>query len=148
MVRGREALHRRIQAIPKNIRHAARAKMEQEATRIVAHMRNLNSHPAVEINWTWGDPPGGALTLGRVGASADDLRITIYATARSSEFPGGFAALARWAEFGTGPRYQKTTGRYVGAITASPYFYPAWRANSKRAKSAIRRAITKAFKES
>jgi hypothetical protein len=146
VVNGRAALHQRLQRIPENIRRAAMDKMEQEASRIVAHMRNLNDHPAVIIDWAWGDAPTGALALS--SKALGKLPITIYATAKTSDYPQGFPALARWAEFGTAERYQKTTGRYVGKIPASPYFYPGWRSNRDRTKSAIKRVITKAWKAS
>ena len=29
-------------------------------------------------------------------------------------------------EFGTGPRTQKTTGRYTGSVTPDPFLQPAW----------------------
>lgn len=148
MVIGREALHRRMLRIPKNIERAARAEMEKHAARIVAHMRNLNDQPAITIDWIWGGAPKGSLRLGGVGASADDLRITIYARAKTEKYPGGFNAIARWWEFGTGPRFHRKTKRYVGRIEASPYFFPAWRSGRGPAKRAIKRAITKAFKES
>lgn len=30
------------------------------------------------------------------------------------------------AEFGTGPRYQKKTGKFLGAMPAQPFMRPAW----------------------
>lgn len=146
MVKGQAAFRRRMQRIPERIHRAAKDQMEQEASRIVAHMRNLNDHPAVIIDWTWGEAPSGALAL--ASKASGKLTITIYATAKTSEYPQGFPALARWAEFGTAERFQKSTGRHVGKIPASPYFYPGWRSNRDRSKSAIKRAITKAWKAS
>lgn len=32
-------------------------------------------------------------------------------------------------EFGTGPRYQRKTGKFTGATPASPFLRPAWEAN-------------------
>lgn len=37
--------------------------------------------------------------------------------------PRGPATLA---EFGSGPRYQKKTGKYVGVMPAQPFMRPAW----------------------
>ncbi|MGU3577095.1 HK97-gp10 family putative phage morphogenesis protein [Brucellaceae bacterium C25G] len=82
------------------------------------------------IDWTWGKAPKGAITLGKVAEAslAGDLTITIYAG--NSE-----AFYARWVEFGT----QNSK--------AQPYFYPAYRASKKRARSRVRRSITKAAKQ-
>lgn len=41
-------------------------------------------------------------------------------------------------EFGTGPRYHKTTGRYVGVMPARPFMRPAWDANRGRVLQTIR----------
>lgn len=81
------------------------------------------------VGWTWGKAPKGAMTLGKVAEAslAGDLTITIYAG--NSE-----AFYSRFVEFGT----QK--------MPAQPYFYPAYRASKKRAKSRVRRSITKAAK--
>lgn len=146
MVKGQAALHRRLKKIPPRIREAAMAKMESEAARIVAHMRNLNDRPEIVIDWTWGKAPTGTIAI----VSKDDGRakITIYATAKTSDYPAGFPAIARWWEFGTAPRYHKKTKRYVGRIPASPYFYPGWRSNRDRTKAAIKREITKTWKAS
>lgn len=36
-----------------------------------------------------------------------------------------FSSLAHFFEFGTGPRTQKTTGRYTGSMPAQPFMRPA-----------------------
>lgn len=41
-------------------------------------------------------------------------------------FVGATAAHAHLVEFGTGPRYQKTTGRYSGQMPPQPFMRPAW----------------------
>ncbi len=146
MVKGKAALHQRIQKIPRRIEAAAKEKIASEADRVVAHMRNLNDLPAIEIDWTWGKAPSGSITL--AATKADGIRATIYATAKTSDYPGGFGAIARWWEFGTADRRHRKTGKSTGRIPASPYFYPAWRANRTRTRSAIKRAITKAWKAS
>lgn len=38
----------------------------------------------------------------------------------------GYAPHAHLVEFGTGPRFQKTTGRYVGQMPAKPFMRPAF----------------------
>ena len=81
------------------------------------------------IGWTWGKAPKGSITLGKVAENslAGDFTITVFAG-------NGVAYYARFVEFGT----QK--------MPAQPYFYPAYRATKKRAKSRVRRSITKAAK--
>jgi len=44
---------------------------------------------------------------------------------------------AHLVEFGTGPRYQKKTGRYVGQMPAKPFFRPAWDRNKDRVLNKI-----------
>jgi HK97 gp10 family phage protein len=39
---------------------------------------------------------------------------------------------AHLIEFGTKPRYQKTTGKFVGQVRARPYMRPAWDANQTK----------------
>ncbi len=47
---------------------------------------------------------------------------------------GNHAALM---EFGTGPRYQKTTGRYTGQVAAQPFMRPAYDAKKYEAIKVI-----------
>jgi len=44
----------------------------------------------------------------------------------------GKAPHAHLVEYGTGPRYQKKTGRYTGQMPARPFFRPAWDENKDR----------------
>jgi HK97 gp10 family phage protein len=46
--------------------------------------------------------------------------------------------LAHLFEFGTRGRYQKTTGRYTGAISTQPFVRPAWDANQGNALSILK----------
>lgn len=84
------------------------------------------------IAWTWGKAPEGSFVIGEVRSSdiAGDLTITIYAGGPDDE-----AFYARFIEFGT------------QSMKAQPFFYPAYRAMRKRAKSRITRAINKAAKK-
>jgi HK97 gp10 family phage protein len=56
---------------------------------------------------------------------------------------------ARLVEFGTSAH--EAGGKFKGAMhpgtSARPFFYPAWRANKRRAKARISRAITRAAKK-
>lgn len=119
--------------MPKVAKDEIRKALEAAADEIVEMAKRLAPVDQGElrdsIGWTWGKAPKGAITLGKVAEAslAGDLTITIFAG--NSE-----AYYARFIEFGT----QK--------MPAQPYFYPAYRATKKRAKSRVRRSITKAAK--
>lgn len=149
MVQGVAKFKARMRNIPEVVRAEIVKQLEKEAGKVVAFMASLNPLPGtIRIDWTWGDTPAGAVTIGTVrGQEHDRIAITIYATASTSKYPGGIAAIARWWEFGTAPRRQKTTGRYTGYIPASPFFYPAWRAERRRVKGNIARAVKRGFKK-
>lgn len=143
-------MERRWKAVPGAILEAVRGAMESAAADIVADMNKVKPIPEIEIGWTWGAAPKGSVSVGSFddnGAEAKgkSLRITIYATASTTEFPGGFAAIAKWFEFGTDPRFTKS-GKSTGQIIARPYFYPVWRIWRRRVKGRITRAINKALK--
>lgn len=150
MAKGVAAFRRRMRRIPKLVREEVTKQLEKEASKVVAFMESLNPlRGTIEIGWTWGEAPEGALSLGRVeDGGREGIFITIYATAATSEYPSGFPAIARWFEFGTAARYQKTkANKYSGEIKASPYFFPPWRAERRRVKSNINRAVKRAFKK-
>jgi HK97 gp10 family phage protein len=119
--------------MPTEAKISIQSALEQSADEIVELAKSLVPKDTGDlrdsIGWTYGKVPRGAITLGKVFASklATDLTITVYAG--NSE-----AYYARWVEFGT----QK--------MAAQPYFYPAYRALRKRAKSRTSRAINKAAK--
>ena len=111
--------------------------MEKGAEEIVQLMRQWvpkdSGAGAASINWTWGEAPKGAMTLGTYkGNARGSLQITIYA---GGQTPLGDAFYLRFQEFGT------------VKMRANPFFYPAFRARRIRAKSRITRAINKAIKE-
>lgn len=133
-------------AIPQKVKAEVVAQLEKEAEKLVAEMNALKPNRAIIIDWTWGDVPAGAVTLGRVGRTQfEKIAITIYATGVSNGKP--FPGLAGWFEFGTRPRVQKTTGRYTGQIVASPYFFPVYRSNRTRIRGNISRAITRGVRK-
>ena len=148
MVQGREQLRQFFDQIPTAIRREVADEMEKQANTIVREMNALKPLPEIVVAWTWGDEPQGTLKIGRVAtAKSARLAITIYATATTTVYPKGFPAIAAWAEFGTDPRFQKTTGRYTGMIMANPYFFPVFRANRSRARGAITRAVKRGLKK-
>jgi hypothetical protein len=123
--------------------------VERWADRVVAEMRAMLaiSWPAlaadVTIDWTWGDAPSGAISVGRAskGREYDQLTVTIYARAQSRS-----GISATWFEFGTANRVQVTTGRQTGRITANPFFFPVYRANKSRVQSGLRSTLRTAIK--
>ena len=48
---------------------------------------------------------------------------------------------AIFAEFGTGPRYHKGSGKYVGVMVATPYMRPAWDSDKRGALEIIRAGL-------
>lgn len=139
-------LQRKLDRLPVKVKQRIREAMEQAANDIVALAKSLvpadTGALRESIGWTYGQAPKGAITLGKVESVGGELTITIYAG--NSE-----AFYARWVEFGTAAH--KAGGKFAGAtipaIPASPYFYVSFRANRRRAKGRISRAITKAAKE-
>jgi HK97 gp10 family phage protein len=141
MVQGAERLRARFKAVPKTVIDEVANAMETHADIIVGDMRRLVPKRTLalhdSIGWTWGDAPKGTITLGKVRRASDRLgqiAITIYAGTRDKSLGDADAFYARFHEFGT------------VKMTANPFFFPAWRANRKAAKSAIKRAINRAVK--
>jgi HK97 gp10 family phage protein len=156
MVEGLDRLNARFNAIPKRVRDAAEKELERIAAEIVDTMKRFapvdTGALRESIGWTWGDAPEGALKIGKVGGREyGSLSITIYAggaentgrrQARSSgtrrrDWKRGTyfdVDVAIFQEFGT------------SKMRANPFFYPAWRANRKKAKARLTRAINKAIK--
>lgn len=146
-VEGLDRLRRKLQALPVAARRRIREAMEKGADEIVAMMKSLvpvdTGGLARSIGWTWGAAPKGALTIGKIrGVSGADNIITIYA-GDAENFQ------ARWVEFGTAPHTAGGlfAGATIPAIPASPFFFVSYRANRKRVKSRVTRAINKAAKE-
>lgn len=138
---GLAKLHKKLQRMPDVAKTKIKAAMEQGADEIVAMMRNLvpvdSGALRDSIGWSWGKAPQGAMTLGKMAANnlAGELTITIYAGTRDKKLGDADAYYARFVEFGT------------KHMAASPYFYVSYRANKKKVRSRIRRAVTKAAKE-
>lgn len=150
MVNGVAALHAQFAAIPEAVRDEVIKAIEKIATEMVREMRSLAPIPeiAAGVNWTWGDAPKGTFTVASFkGRDFGRISATIYATAFTSEYPGGngFPAIARWFEFGTAERFHKS-GKYVGRIVAQPFFWPVYRANSRLFRNRVRAAVNRAVK--
>lgn len=144
MVTGAAELHRKFDKVPGLVRDELVKVLEEEAAKVVSEMRSLAPLPqiAAAINWTWGeDVPAGSIRIGSYrGSQYGKLAVTIYVDRDGAWY-------AHFWEFGTGPRYQKTTGRYTGQIMAQPYFYPVFRANKRRIKARLSRAVSRAMKK-
>lgn len=141
---GRDALHRRLNAVPDAIIAVCKPILEQEAESMVQQMRSIvrvrTGQLQRSIDWTWGEVPPGAIRIGQIGnRKFGMLSITIYAgpyeKGQTSTNPDD-AYWARFEEFGTVNQ------------PASPFFYPVFRSNRKRVRSRIKAAITRAMKGS
>lgn len=134
-VDGVESLVARIKAIPDRVIDEAKRVLEENAQQIVEMMQRLVPKDEyilwASIGWTWGDAPTGSMTIGKVkggkgaGREYASLVITIYAG-------GGKAFYGRFQEFGT------------RNMPANPFFFPAYRANKAKVRSAMTRAVKKA----
>lgn len=135
-VLGRARLQRKLQALPKAVKAPIRAAMVASANEIVAMAKNLVpvSEPnggtlRDSIGWTWGRPPSGSIALGVAQALGGELSLTVFAG-------NDKAFYARWVEFGT------QSGLIGGGGNpAQPFFFPAYRANKKRLKARINKAV-------
>lgn len=154
-------LERKLQRLPKQAESRIRVAMEVAAEDIVRLAKSLAPFDTGElrdsIGWTWGAPPRGSLTLGKIARSAlgKSLTLTIYAGDEVAYY-------ARWVEFGTAPhslakgadrsarggrgKRQDQGAQHPGAA-AHPFFFPAYRANLKSAKAKIRRAVRDAARK-
>ncbi|NLS07609.1 HK97 gp10 family phage protein [Rhizobium sp. P32RR-XVIII] len=145
-IEGLKKLQAKLDRLPAKVKQRIRDAMEAGADEIVALAKSLvpSDTGALRdsIGWTYGRAPKGAMTIGKVETTGGDLTITIYAG--NSE-----AFYARWVEFGT--KEHVAGGKFAGAKIkeqpARPFFYVSFRANRKRVKGRVTRAINKAAKE-
>jgi len=152
---GLAKLEQKLKRLPDVARAEIKAAIEAQAEEIVRLARNLapieDGDLRASIGWTWGAPPRGSITLGKVAAAAlgKDLTVTVYAGDEKAFY-------ARWVEFGTAPHNvakgggnKSFSGARVGhpGAAAKPFFFPAYRASRKRAKSTIRKAVREAAKK-
>lgn len=142
----KDRLVRKLRAFPAKAESAIRKAMEDGADEIVRLMKSLapvdSGDLQMSISWTWGDAPKGSSKIGQIKSFAGNMRITIFAG-------GGDAYYARFIEFGTSPFIGG--GKFAGAanpgVKAQPFFYVAFRAKRKSARSRVSRAMTRAAKE-
>ncbi|THK38107.1 HK97 gp10 family phage protein [Ensifer sp. MPMI2T] len=148
---GLDRLNRKLALLPIAAQRKIRDAMEQGADEIVAMMKALVPEKSGDLKgsiaWTWGDAPKGALTIatvrGRgVRSTGSENLITIYAGNADAYY-------ARFVEFGTAAHTAggMFAGATIPAIPASPFFFVSYRANRKRVKSRITRAVNKTARE-
>jgi len=146
-IQGIDRLKRKLARLPIVARQMIRQQMEKTADEIVTMMKNLapvdDGKLRDSIGWTWGKAPKGSITLASVKSTGEDgMTLTIYAG--NSE-----AYYARWVEFGTARH--ENSGLFAGSIhpgtTAQPFFYVSWRANKRRARRAVSKAVRDSAKK-
>lgn len=140
-------LDRKLKRIPEVAKELIKSAMEQGANEIVDMMKSLAPQDSGDlhdsIGWTWGKKPKYAQAIAVMKSSlGGELTITIYAGNSKVRY-------AHLVEFGAKPHI--AGGMFAGAkhpgSPAQPFFFVSYRANRKKVKSRIRRAITKAAKE-
>lgn len=144
---GLDRLNRKLKALPQAAADAVRPVMEKIAGEMVSLAKGLvpveYGDLKASIDWTWGEAPKGSIVLGKVKRKqSGNLVITIFAG-------NDKAFYARWVEFGTSPHING--GIFAGSkhpgTRGQPFFYPAWRAIRKSAKSRIGRSIGKSARK-
>lgn len=128
---GYERLVRRWSQIPQLVQDNVRIAMEKLADEMVKEMKAAAPKDTgdleASINWTWGEAPAGAMTLGTFrGSDYATMRLTVYAG-------GGDAFYARFQEFGT------------VKMPAHPYFFPVWRKKKRGFKRRMANAVKAAL---
>ncbi len=146
----REKVLAKLKALPAAVRSEIKQAMAQSADEVTAMQKRLvpvrTGALRDSIKQTWGNKPGlSSAGLAFGGAKGGDPDLTVWFTA-GGEREGWYA---RFVEFGTSAH--EAGGKFKGAThpgtSAQPFFYPAWRANKRRAKARISRAITRAAKK-
>lgn len=145
----RERTLKILAAVAPEIRKAVRPVIEKQAGNIVEMQKRLVAVDKGDlrdsIRYEMGDvtiSSSANLASGKAGQGDPDLTATVIAGDEEAFY-------ARFEEFGTAPHENK--GAFAGTqhpgTSAQPFFYAPFRANRKRAKSAVSRAISKAVKK-
>lgn len=124
-------LAKKLAALPNVVKDEIRRALQASAEEVVALAKSLVPRDQGDlydsIDWKWGaGTPVGTVALAR--RQLGDLSVTVFAGDDKAFY-------ARFVEFGT------------VKMKAEPFFFPAYRAVRKRAKSRISRATTKAAKK-
>lgn len=154
---GLSKLQKKLKRLPDVAKAEIRKALEKSADEMVSMMKSLvpvdSGDLKRSIGWTWGKAPKGSISVASVTAAnlGDQLTLTIYAGDDKAFY-------ARWVEFGVVAQSAgfkvtnasgrvRTSGRTTNGAKAQPFFFPSYRANKKRAKSRISRAINKSAKQ-
>lgn len=147
-IQNRDRLLKKLAAIQGAPRTAIKAALDKSAAEIVAMQKSLVPRKTGALANSIGYSFGGftadnANVRGVSGGAGGDPDLTVIIHAGDAK-----AFYAAWVEFGTAPH--PSGGKFEGTenpgTPAQPYFYPAYRALKKRAKSRISRATKQAIK--
>lgn len=129
MVKNLDRLKRKLLALPRVVKEETRKAMEQGGAEMVSLARNLAPQDEGDLR--------------------NSIESTYYEDRHRVLITAGGPATEKPVKDGLDASYN-----YVGAIElgrqgqpAQPFFYPAWRATKKKARSRLARAITKASKK-
>ncbi len=147
-VRNRDALLRKLAALPPAVRSAVKQALAQGADQITDEMKRLAPKDTGKLRnsivQTWGGGKVRYSSLAGSSGEAGDPDLSVRISAGNSE-----VRYAHLVEFGTAPHING--GRFAGTkhpgTSPRPFFYPAYRANKRRVKSRISRATTRAVKQ-
>lgn len=169
-LQGADKLRRKLLAMNRRVRADLEKAVLSAAQDIAKTARALAPHDSgalrSSIGATLGDPPAttSSISLGSVLRASGDSNVTLAARrgVYASVYAGDDEAYyARFVEFGTkasparaqrrNMKYRRTyvlTKAYSAhhETPAQPFFYPAYRANKKKAKAKIARAINRTIK--
>lgn len=148
-MQNRQRLLDKMAKMPAAVRSAIKQALAQGADEIVAEQKRLAPVSSGDLRNSIGSTFGAyiadnanvrGVTSTTKGADPD-LTVTIHAGDERAYY-------AAFVEFGTAPHLNG--GLYFGTknpgAKATPFFYPAFRANRRRVKARISRATTKAVK--
>ncbi len=161
-VQGRDRLLQKLAAIPQYMRADISRAIDAGAADIVATQKRLapkksgalaNSIKAVKGGYT---PENSNVRGVSASGSLGDPELTVTIVAGDAK-----AWYARLVEFGTAPHKIRATrpggllnvsGRLIKEVShpggdAKPFFYPGFRANKKRVRARISRAISRTVKK-
>lgn len=147
-MQGRDKLLKRLAAMPKGVRAATSAAMQQGADEITAMQKGATPVGTGALRNSVKNVKGSYQAAnknvrGFGGSVVGDPDLTINLVAGDEK--AWYAALV---EFGTAPHENK--GRFAGTqnpgTRPQPYFYPPYRALRRRYKARVTRAMKKAIK--
>lgn len=141
-MKGRAAFHRKLARLPKAVESEVVGVIAKEAAALVRAIEpQVPRRPgsgvlAASVGWTWGDAPAGGISIGTFrGNTFGQIKASIFAgvPAASKGDPDPF--YGRFVEFGT------------EHSAAQPFFFPTFRANRRRIRAAVSRAVTRGAKK-